>query len=136
MGVVRIILGLLAGAVVAMLVVGGVEFAGMSLFPVPPGLDLSTPEAIAANMSQIPIAAIASIAVAWTLAALTGGFIATKITRKGWATWVVAAILSAAALYNLTTIPSPIWLWVCGLLGIAAGGYFGGRLGAAAQAAN
>jgi hypothetical protein len=81
-------------------------------------------------MTQVPALAIASIGVAWGLAALAGGFVAARIARRAWAAWVIAALLLAASLYNLIAIPSPIWLWVGGLGAVVVLGWLGGRLGA------
>lgn len=127
----RIALGVLAGIVVGGLLVGAVEFAGMTLFPAPAGLDFSSPEAASASMSQVPALAVASVGVAWTVAALGGGYVAARLSQRQWAAWVIAALLIAASLYNLIAIPSPVWLWVGGLAGIVIGGWLGGRLGAA-----
>lgn len=126
----RIVLGLVAGAVAGGVVVGLVEFAGMMFFPAPAGLDFSTPEAARASMAQVPPAAIASVGVAWGLAALVGGFIAARIAERQWAAWAIAALLLAASLYNLVVIPSPIWLWIGGIGAIVVLGWVAGRLGA------
>ncbi|MGE0742544.1 MAG: hypothetical protein AB7O98_14475 [Hyphomonadaceae bacterium] len=129
----RIIIGVICGAVVGVLVVAGVEFAGHSAFPPPPGLDFSTPEAARESVRHLPAAAIASVGVAWGLAALAGGYVAARIGRRAWAAWIIAALLFAAALFNLISIPSPIWLWIGGLAAIVAGGWFAGKLGAPAR---
>jgi hypothetical protein len=111
-------------------VVGGVEYGGMALFPTPPELDFSTPEAARASVAQVPAGAVAAVGAAWGVGALVGGFTAARITRREWAAWIVAALLLAGALYNLIAIPSPIWPWVGGPAAIVIGAWVGARLGA------
>jgi hypothetical protein len=130
MRMVRIALGLLAGVVTGGLVVGAVEYLGMTMFPAPEGLDFSTPEAARASMARIPPAAVASTAAAWGLGALIGGFVAARIAQRAWAAWLIAALLVAASMYNLVAIPSPIGLWASGLGAIVVLGWLAGRIGA------
>jgi hypothetical protein len=125
----RIVLGIVAGAIAGSIVVGLVETLGMMLFPSPPGLDFSSPEAARASAAQIPPGSVASIGVAWGLGALVGGFVAARIAQRAWAAWVIAALLIAASLINLVMIPSPIWLWIGGIGAIIVGGWLAGRFG-------
>jgi hypothetical protein len=104
-----VILGLLAAGLVVMLV----EVLGHSAFPPPAGFDPKAPD-----LSLVPLPAILSVALAWVLGPLTGGFVATLMgkPRGPVPALVVGGIFLAADIANLVSIPSPAWLWAVGLL--------------------
>ncbi len=108
----RGIIGLVAGLIVGVLVTGAVQAIGHLLFPPPPGLDLSTPEAIAENMGQIPIAAKIAVVVAWTVGVFLGATTAIWIGRAIWPGLIVAAVLLAFTLYTLFAFPHPLWMMI------------------------
>ena len=70
--VVSRIVGVIAGLVVAMLVVMAAEGAGHAMFPPPEGLDITRPEDQARLMELIPLGAKIAVVVAWFLGALAG----------------------------------------------------------------
>jgi hypothetical protein len=117
----RAILGLVAGFVAAGVAVFAAEMAGHALWPPPAGMDPMDPESIRANVHLVPLQAKIAVVTGWGLAALIGGVVAKLIARTNWSVWVIAALLLAAALYNLTYIPSPIWMWVAGIAIIPIG---------------
>lgn len=67
------ILAVVAGVVVAVVIVFVFEAAGHSIWPPPPGLDVSDPEALKALMPSIPIGAKVAVVVAWVAGAFGGG---------------------------------------------------------------
>lgn len=132
----RIGLGMVAGVVAGVLVIACVQTAGHALFPAPPGIDLSTPEAIRANIHLIPAAAIAAVGLAWASGAFVGGFAAARIALRVWPAYAIGALVFAAALYNMMTLPHPVWMWVFAPAGIAAGAWLAGKLSAEARKTN
>jgi hypothetical protein len=122
----RLVLGVLAGAVVAVALVAGLEMLGHLLFPPPPGLDVSDPEQLAAMMAQVPLPAKVWVVAAWTLATMGGGVTAALISRRGWTAWVIAALVAAAAVATLFMIPHPLWMQIGAVAGPLAGGWLAG----------
>jgi len=112
----RRIAGAIAGGMVAMLVVGLVQAAGLLLFPLPPGFDVSDPARVASLMDAIPLGQAATIIIAWALGAAAGGFVATIIGRHHSPANLMAAMILVATTCNLAAAPFPWWMWLFGLL--------------------
>ncbi|MGD9816831.1 MAG: hypothetical protein AB7Q23_16360 [Hyphomonadaceae bacterium] len=53
-----------------------------------------------------------------------------------WPAYAIGALVFAAALYNMMTLPHPVWMWVFAPAGIAAGAWFAGKLSAEARKTN
>jgi hypothetical protein len=128
----RILLGVIAGAVVAFLCVVGVEYAAHMVYPPPPGFDVNDREAVARAMASAPTAALAFVAAGWFLAALLGAWVADAVAKKALAGWIVALIVVAACVANLLMIPGhPAWMWAAAILLPLIGGWLAQRLAGA-----
>ena len=128
----RILLGVIAGAVVAFLCVAGVEFLAHMIYPPPPGLDINDHEAVARAMASAPVAALAFVAAGWFLAAWLGAWLADAVARKALAGWIVALIVVAACIANLLMVPGhPAWMWAAAILLPLIGGWLAQRLAGA-----
>ncbi len=116
----RSILGVFAGVAVGIVVVGLVETLGMRLIPPPPGMDPTNPASIAAAMSQMPVGSFLFLLAAWILGAGAGVTTAMRVARSGqrWPGLLVGGVILAATVYNLWTIPHPVWVAVVGVAGI------------------
>ena len=129
---VRTILGLLAGLVVGVVLVGLLEMAGHMIYPPPPGLDPRDPSGMAALVAAMPIGAKIAVVVAWALGALGGALTAGLIARRAWTFWVVGGLLAVAAVYTVLMIPHPVWMRIAAvaapLLGAWTGGWLAVRL--------
>jgi len=106
----RRILGTVAGVIVAMLVVGVMDYVSRML----------TPDAAAMpaqGFAAVPTTSKVVMALGWLLATLIGGFIAVRIARWVPAVWVVAGLIVAACLYNGFTIPGvPLWMQIASVI--------------------
>jgi hypothetical protein len=111
----RMALGIVAGIIVMVLCVGGVEYVGQMLDPLPAGLDIWNREAMSRHMESMPLRAFAFVALAWFVGALAGAATADKIARRAVAGWVVAILVVIGAVLNLVTYPHPAWMWVAGI---------------------
>lgn len=128
----RILLGVIAGAVVAFLCVVGVEYAAHTVYPPPPGLDVNDREAVARAMASAPTAALAFVAAGWFLGALLGAWLAGAVARRAMAAWIVALIVVAACIANLLMMPGhPAWMWAAAILLPLIGGWLAQRLAGA-----
>jgi hypothetical protein len=112
----RRILGTFAGIIVAMLVVGVMDYLSRMLVPDAASMP-------AQGFAAVPMTAKVVMALGWLLATLIGGFIAVRIARWVPAVWVVAGLIIAACLYNGFTIPGvPFWMQVAGVIAPLLGG--------------
>lgn len=108
----RTIGGVVLGVVAAGLVVMLVEALGHSMFPPAPGFDPTAPD-----LALVPVGALATLALAWTLGPLAGGLVCTLVGKPSSPVpaFVVGLLFLAADIANLVMIPSPAWLWVVGI---------------------
>jgi hypothetical protein len=105
--------GAVVGLLAAGLVVWLVESAGHQGFPPAPGFDPRAPD-----LALVPLPALLSIALAWTLGPLIGGFVTTWVGKPAGPlpAMVVGLFFFAADVANLFMFGAPAWLWVVGLL--------------------
>lgn len=116
----RTILGVLAGAAVMFAVIMAIEAAGHGFYPPPAGLDPMNPAheaAFAQFVATMPVAGKAMLALAWTLGAFAGGFVAAKIARHPRGAAVLIALLVISGVVGMILrVPHPSWLAAAGLL--------------------
>lgn len=127
----RSIIAVVVGILVAVVAVFSVEMAGHSLFPTPDlgAADCSNPEtyrdrqAAVACTAATPLYAKIAVVVGWFLGALAGGAAALAIGRK-WAplAWVVAATILLLSVSNFVMFPHPVWMMAGSVLACALGG--------------
>jgi len=124
--------GVVAGIGIGGALVMVVELVNATLFPPPPGADLSDPETVARIITEGGSLPLVGVAVAWFAGTFVGTFMATRVaeTRGRGPGGVVAAFFFAGALWTLFSFPHPAWFWVVGLVAIAAAGHLGYTVGA------
>ena len=111
----KIVLGVVAGVVIAFVCVFAVEFVGHSVFPPPPDIDLTNPADVERLMSTLPAGAFAFVVAAWFVGALAGAWTANRIAQRGLAGWIVALLAICGGVYTMTIIPHPTWMWAAGI---------------------
>jgi hypothetical protein len=124
----RILLGILAGAVLAGLCVFAVEAISHMIFHLPPGVDPRNPADYQRLMDAMPVAAKFMVLLAWFLGALLGALAANLIARRALAGWIVALLVVAAGVATMMMIPHPAWMWAGGILLPLAAGWLARRL--------
>ena len=116
----RTILGMLAGVVVAVLVIAGVEMVGHLFYPPPAGLDITDPAneaAFAQFVAQMPFLGKAMVLLAWVLGTFVGALVGARIARHQTAAALLVALVVMSGVVGMTMkVPHPLWLTVCGLL--------------------
>ena len=130
----RLILGIVAGLVVAFACVAGVETIGHGLYPPPPGFDLTNPRDVDRLMSVMPPAALAFVLAAWFVGALAGGLVANLIARRALAGWIIALLVIAAGVATMVMIPHPGWMWAAGIALPLVAGFVASRFAPTAVA--
>ena len=128
---IRRILAVVAGLIVAAVVVAGVEAASSVLYPLPEGIDHTDREAMTAAIAQLPTTAFLAVLVAWGLGALAGAWTAVRISGVAVTGYIIGALLLAAGVANLLAIPHPVWMWPGALVAVGAGTLAGVRSGPA-----
>lgn len=113
------LLGVIAGVFAMGVVVGGVEWTVIRLFPPPPGLDPTRPDNLARILASAPAGALLGVVAAWVAGAFVGGGAAAAISRR-WprlAAACVGVVVVAAVLQMRSDIPGhPTWMSVAGVL--------------------
>lgn len=111
----RMVVGIIAGVVVAFLCVFAIEWIGHSLYPAPAGLDLKNPADQAKLMDAMPAAAKAMVLLGWFVGSLAGAWTANRIAGRSLAGWVVALVAIAAGIATMLMMPHPAWMWAGGI---------------------
>lgn len=125
----RAILGVVVGTVVALACVAGVEMLGHLAFPPPPGIDLADPAQMKTIIEQIPFPAKAAVLVAWFIGAFAGASVAILIgERRALTGWTVALLILASGVATMFQIPHPVWMIVGGVALPILGGWLAARL--------
>ena len=116
----RSILALIAGLVVAIVVVMILEMLGHWLYPPPPGIDLHDPETLKTIIDKLPRGAIIAVLVAWGCGTFAGSWTAALIARRARIIHglIVGGILMGFGVMTMLMIPHPIWFM------LAAGAIF------------
>ena len=124
----RTILGVVLGVVVGVIVIGVIEGAGHTIFPPPPGVNLTDPAQLSTVMSKITFPAKIAVLLAWIFGTLAGASTADIIAgRRAWAGRIVTLVILALAVFNMTTIPHPASFTAAAVLGVLAAGALADR---------
>lgn len=124
----RTILGIVAGVVVAFVVLMGLEMAGHAAMPPPAGLDPADPEDLKQMVASASTAAKAWVVFAWFAAAVAGGWVARRLSRASWAGWVIAGLIVVGGIANIMMIPHPLWMQIAAVAAPLLGGWLVTRL--------
>lgn len=124
----RKILAGVVGAIVAGFVVFLVETVGSLIYPPPADFDWRNPESVRALLASMPIGAFLLVASGWFLGTAAGAWLAAWLGGRTPAL-VVGALLLTACVFNLVTLPHPMWFWPIGLAAAPLGTMLGLALG-------
>lgn len=126
---VRTILAVVGGLLLAMVVLTVGEAVGRYLFPLPPDLGLNPepdPRAVAA---RTPAILLFFVVLMQGAAAFAGSAAAVAIARAGPRPgWIVAGLFLLAAVLNVVLIPHPVWFVLGSLVLVILCGWAAARL--------
>lgn len=133
----RTLLAVFVGLVVAMATMLGLEYLGMSIFPPPPGIDLANEADLARLVESATTGKKLWVLFGWTVAAFLGGWVAARISRahRIAAALAVGVLIVAGVLLNAAMLPHPLWMTVAGVALPVPVAWLAGRLAAAAASA-
>jgi hypothetical protein len=125
--ILAIVAALIAGCV-AILVI---EITGHQLYPPPGNIDLNNEEALKTYFSNAPAVIFLFIILAYAVGSFISGLVASLIAahNKLKKALTLGWILMGFSIYNLITIPHPVWVVICGILVFIPFAYIGGKLG-------
>ena len=112
--VVRSVLAVIVGMLVAFVLIALVQTIGMRVYPPPSGLDVRDTESLKAMMAQIPLGALLFVLLAYAAGSVAGGWVAARLSpgSRMMHAMIVGGLLLGAGLMNLMTIPHPVWFWI------------------------
>ncbi len=122
-GALAVLIGILGGGVV----VGLVEMINMILYPIPKDLDLQNAEAMKTYVSTLPTTALLIVVFAWIAGVFVGACAARLVAfrQNVGPSLLVTLFFTVMVVVNLLGVPSPIWMWIAGILGTLGGGLWG-----------
>lgn len=129
MAILRIILGVVIGVAVGLGVVMAGDWINHRLWPPPPEVQVTNPEAIRDYMATAPMTSLLGLPVTWTIAAFAASFAGAKIGARLWTGWIAGGLIFAATCLNLVMIPHPLWMLVSAIVLVPAAAWFGAKLG-------
>jgi hypothetical protein len=126
----RSILAVVLGLVVANVVILAMEFAGHAVYPPPAGLNLSDPASLRAAMAKMPTGAFVLLAVGGVVGTTVGAWVAARISRRRPLLHglIVGGLVTLGAIGNALMIPHPPWFQVVSPVSILPAAYAGAWL--------
>jgi hypothetical protein len=128
---VRSVLALVLGLVVAVAVTAALEWIGLAVFPLPEGVNPSDPEALKKLLPTMPAGRFLLLLADYAAAGLAGGFVAAWVARRRPAlhALIVGAVLTVLGFLNLLMLPGhPAWFWAANAVVYLLPAYAGARL--------
>jgi len=118
-------LAVVLGAIVGGVTVGVVEMIGHVVYPPPPNLDASNPEALKAYIATAPLAVMLFVLLAWVVGAFTGGFVAAWIGRRAPTVHalIIGGFILLAGIATMLVYPHPVWFWIAGIVSVPPSAY-------------
>jgi dienelactone hydrolase len=116
--ILRSVAAVVLGVITCTLVILGVQYLGHQLYPMPTGVDINDPQALADMAASMPMGAKAIVVVAWCIGAFCGSWVACLIKPR-WRKVAVVAVSGMVVLgtiLNAVNIPTDFWMLAIGLL--------------------
>ena len=79
---VRSILGIVLGIVLAVVAIFGIQAVAMIVYPMPEGTDMNNPESLKAALAAMPAGAFVLLLVGYAVGTLAGAWLAATIARR------------------------------------------------------
>lgn len=125
----RIVAAIVAGMIVAMILVIAVETASEQVYPLPAGLNPADPAQMRTHVATLPAGAFAFVLAAWFVGTAAGAWLATRLARSPIAGFVVGVLLLTAGVANMLFIPHPVWFWAASIAIFVTTTFYATRIG-------
>jgi hypothetical protein len=129
---VRNILALLAGAVVAIVLIGLLQAVAHGVYPPPPGLDYKDPAVLRKIMMEAPVGALLMVLLSYFIGTFVGASIAARLSadvpeRQA---YLIGGMMLVSGVMNLMAIPHPVWFWAGSIVAFISAAFLGAKIGA------
>lgn len=133
---VRSIVAVVAGAVVAVALVAAIDALGHRVYPLPKGVDWNDPVVVGRIVRGLPVGAFLFAVASWVVAAFAGAWLAARLApaRPLLHGGIVGALMLAATIANLMMFEHPLWVILSGLAGVPLCAWLGARAGSSSAA--
>jgi hypothetical protein len=135
MSILRSIGAVIAGLIVAFLLVFASEGISHKVFPPPPGMNDRDMVQIKAFVATLPLSALLIVLTGWLIATFAAAWVATKIARGPIAGFIAGALLLAVGIANAFIIPQPLWFSIASFVIYISATVAGVRIGMPRQRA-
>jgi hypothetical protein len=117
----------IAGFIVASIIMLIFEWINHFIFPKPAGLDLNDPVAVRAFTASLPWTAYILVFLGWLVGAFEGGCTTAWLAgeRQFATTTILAALLVVAGIFDMTIIGFPLVAMALGIIILAVSPYLG-----------
>jgi len=134
MTILRRIGAVIAGMIVAVLIVLASEGIGHKIYPPPP--DMGTDMAkVKAFVATLPLSVLLIVLTGWLIATFAGTWLAARIAGTPIPGYVVGALLLCGGIANAFMIPQPVWFSIASFVIYIGATWVGARAGAPARVA-
>lgn len=128
---IRNVIAMLAGVIVAMVLIVLLQSVAHSVYPPPPGLDYTNPEVRKTVMMQAPAGALFIVLLSYFVGTFIGSWVAARLSaeaplRQG---YLIGLLLLVASVMNLKEVPHPLWFIVGNIVVVLVGALIGARWG-------
>lgn len=106
----RRIIATVVGLVLAVGLIDGSWALANRWFPAPISPDAGDQDMLAQFVMAMPLTGQLLIAAGWLLAGLIGAFAVLRIAQWRPGAWIVALVVVATGVWNLTQLAQPLWL--------------------------
>lgn len=107
----RKILGVVAGLVVAVVVIAVIEGISTVIYPPPADLDFNDAEAMSAYVRQLPLGAKLLVLLAHGVGTFLAGVVCGLVVGQRWLVGavIISGLFLLTGVLNLMMIPHPVW---------------------------
>ncbi|MEO9132855.1 MAG: hypothetical protein ABI240_16845 [Sphingomonas sp.] len=126
----RKILGIIFGAVIALVIVAALSWVYGQFYPLSVDIsidlaDQATRADVIANKTMLDKLLWVS---PWLFASFGGAWFALRVSDWKWAGWIVSALILVIAVLGLFDLPEPFWMQACAVALPILGGWLAARI--------
>lgn len=133
MKIARPIGAVIAGLIVAFLLVFGAEGIAHKVYPPPAGMNMQDMAQVKAFVATLPLSALLIVLAGWLIATFVGTWLAAKIAQNAIPAFILGALLLAAGIANAFMIPQPVWFSIASFVIYIGATMVGARVGVQPQ---
>jgi ACR3 family arsenite efflux pump ArsB len=136
MSVLRRIGAVIAGMIVAFLIVQAAEWIAHMMYPPPARISWNDLAQVKAYVTSLPLSALLVVLTGWLIATVVATWVAARIAGRPIPGYIVGALLLCAGIANAFMIPQPVWFSIASFVIYIAATWVGARAGAPARVAS